>query len=159
MNRLISLVSRHSCSQFSIRPLATQKPFDIKRHLDFSKVPKLNNRDITEQVGRGSGPGGQSVNTSNNAVTLFHGPTGAVVKCHQTRSLEKNRQIAFSKLITAVDNIVNGEESIESQKKRIEAYRRQRTKDSRKRQREKKLAEKLEKEEEKGTQEDGPLDK
>ncbi len=66
--------------------------------LDFSKFPKLNRSDVDEKVTKGSGPGGQSVNKTSNAVQLKHLPTGVVVKVHQTRSLDRNRKIAWERL-------------------------------------------------------------
>lgn len=91
---------------------------NFKSKIDFRKVPKLDSGDITESVARGDGPGGQSVSKSSNAVRLKHTPTGVAVRCHETRSLEQNRKIAHQKLISAVDNFINKEESVEAQVKR-----------------------------------------
>lgn len=113
---------------------------DINKLIDFSKVPRLNPNDIVEKVSRGSGPGGQSVNKSLNAISLSsHEPTGVRVKCHETRSTEKNRQLAHKKLVTAVDNFINGEESVLAQRRRIALEREERNALSRKRKREEKL--------------------
>ena len=71
--------------------------------------------DILENHERGSGPGGQSVAKSSNAVILKHTPTGIIVKCHETRSVEKNRTIAQQKLVDALDKHMNGEDSVDSQ--------------------------------------------
>ena len=64
---------------------------------------------------RGSGPGGQSVAKSNNAVSLKHIPTGIVAKCHETRSVNQNRLIARQKLLEALDKFYNKDDSVESQ--------------------------------------------
>ena len=64
---------------------------------------------------RGSGPGGQSVAKSNNAVSLKHIPTGIVAKCHETRSVNQNRLIARQKLLESLDKFYNKEDSVESQ--------------------------------------------
>lgn len=68
---------------------------------------------------RGSGPGGQAVSKTSNAVILKHKPTGIVVKCHQTRSLGQNREIAREILTNKLDVLFNGEDSVEAQKRRI----------------------------------------
>ncbi|KAF7687562.1 hypothetical protein HF521_014790 [Silurus meridionalis] len=57
-------------------------------------LPVLNEEELEEQFVRGSGPGGQATNKTSNCVVLKHMPTGVVVKCHQTRSVELNRQRA-----------------------------------------------------------------
>lgn len=49
-----------------------------KHTLDYSRVPKLKEEDLDEQFVRGSGPGGQAVNKTNNCVVLVHKPTGIV---------------------------------------------------------------------------------
>lgn len=87
----------------------------FKRYLDYSNVPKLNEADLEEQFMRGSGPGGQATNKTNNAVQLKHKPTGLVVKCHETRSQWDNRQRARELLVTKLDNLLNKERSIEGQ--------------------------------------------
>jgi len=69
---------------------------------------------------RGGGPGGQAVAKTSNLVQLIHIPTGVVVKCHESRSLEQNRQIAKTKLVEAVDFHLNSEESVDSQAQRIQ---------------------------------------
>jgi hypothetical protein len=50
----------------------------------------------------GSGPGGQSINKTNNNVQLLHKPTGIQVKCQETRSLQQNRKIARKVLLEKV---------------------------------------------------------
>lgn len=86
-----------------------------KHYLDYSNVPKLNEADLEENFVRGTGPGGQSVNKTNNAVMLKHKPTGLVVRCHETRSLWDNQKRAREILITKLDNLLNKEFSIEAQ--------------------------------------------
>lgn len=87
----------------------------FKRYLDYSNVPKLDEADLEEQFIRGSGPGGQATNKTNNAVLLKHKPTGLVVKCHETRSQWDNKKRAREILVTKLDNLLNKERSIEAQ--------------------------------------------
>lgn len=93
---------------------------NIKKRIDFSRVPEINEKDLKEDFVRGDGPGGQATNKTSNCVVLTHVPTSIIVKCHATRSLIKNRDEARRILLAKLDEHFNKDMSVENQIKRID---------------------------------------
>ncbi|XP_008288057.1 mitochondrial translation release factor in rescue [Stegastes partitus] len=92
---------------------------------DLTDLPALIEDELEEQFVRGSGPGGQATNKTSNCVVLKHVPTGIVVKCHQTRSVDTNRKRAREIMREKLDVAYKGDLSEVLVKKKESVQRKQ----------------------------------
>jgi protein subunit release factor B len=87
---------------------------------------KLDVADFEEKFSRSSGPGGQHVNKVSTAVMLRHVPSGVSVTVQDTRSQSMNRQLAWTRVMDAIEEQRRAERA--ARRAEIEKKRRQNSK-------------------------------
>lgn len=82
--------------------------------------------DLEEQFVLGSGSGGQKINKTSSCVHLKHRPTGLEVTCQESRSRERNREIARLRLVERFEKAAKKKALLRARERAKKRYQKRR---------------------------------
>lgn len=86
------------------------------KYIELAKLLNVRPEDIDEYFVRGTGPGGQKINKTNNCVELHHRPTNTNVRVQAYRQRTLNREAAYKQLLLKIEEDSMGITSERAQK-------------------------------------------
>lgn len=82
--------------------------------------------DLEERFVLGSGSGGQKINKTSNCVYLKHLPSGIEVSCQDSRSRERNREIARNRLCEELEEARDRKRLQKARQRALKRYQKRR---------------------------------
>lgn len=90
------------------------------------KQAQIREEDLEESFVLGSGSGGQKINKTSSCVQLKHLPTGIEIQCQESRSREKNRELARLRLCERIEQTQKEKKQERARRRALIRFRKRR---------------------------------